>query len=97
MYLMADTGLMAPVRGWTTRAERLLEGADECGVHAWLAMVRTYERLMSGDMERARDWAEQAIDIGFRCHEPAPAAIGRVAVAPPPHLRRPRRRGLAPA
>ena len=27
MYLMMDTGLMAPVRGWLRRAERLLDGA----------------------------------------------------------------------
>ena len=81
IYLMMDTGLMAPVRGWAGRAERLLEGADECATHAWLAMVRTYERFMSGDMERAHHWAERAISIGTRHHAPAPAAIGRVAVA----------------
>ena len=81
VYLMMDTGLMAPVRGWVTRAERLLEGAPEGPVHAWLAMVRTYERLMSGDMERARPWADRAVEIGTRQHAPAPAAIGRVAAA----------------
>ena len=29
MFLMMDTGLMAPVRGWLRRAERLLDGHDE--------------------------------------------------------------------
>jgi tetratricopeptide (TPR) repeat protein len=81
IYLMMDTGLMAPVRGWVARAERLLDGADECDTHAWLAMVRTYERLMSGDMTRARRWADRAILLGDRHRAPAPAAIGRVAVA----------------
>jgi hypothetical protein len=81
IYLMMDTGLMAPVRGWLNRAERLLEGAAEGPVHAWLAMVHTYERVMSGDMDAARPWAERAIDIGTRHGAPAPAAIGRVAAA----------------
>src|SRR5215213_110758 len=51
MHLLFDTALMAPVRGWIKRAERLLEGDDETPVHAWLAVVRNYERLLSGDFE----------------------------------------------
>src|SRR5712691_9565973 len=51
MHLMMDTALMAPVRGWLQRAERLLVGQAEMGVHAWLAVVRNYERLLSGDFE----------------------------------------------
>ena len=81
MYLMMDTGLMAPVRGWVRRAERLLEDEGELGVHAWLALVRTYERLMSGDMDGARHWADTTIDVGLRHRQPAPVAIGRVAAA----------------
>jgi hypothetical protein len=54
MYLMMDTGLMAPVRGWLRRAERLLDGLDDTPAHALIAMVRTYERLMCGDMEGRR-------------------------------------------
>jgi tetratricopeptide (TPR) repeat protein len=80
MHLLLDTALMAPVRGWLARTERFLEGAEETPVHAWLAMVRTYERMLAGDVEGARPWAERAIDVGSRC-EPAAAAIGRVAAA----------------
>jgi hypothetical protein len=29
MHLLLDTALMAPVRGWLARAERLLDGRDE--------------------------------------------------------------------
>lgn len=54
MYLMMDTGLMAPVRGWIRCAERLLEGRAETPAHALIAMVRTYERFMCGDMDAAR-------------------------------------------
>ncbi len=80
MHLLFDTALMAPVRAWTKRVERLLEGQDETPIHAWLAVVRNYERLLSGDFEAARQWARQAINTGASC-APAAAAIGRVAEA----------------
>ena len=80
-HTLIDTGLMAPVRGWAKRCERLLEGVDESPVHAWLAMVRTYERLLSGDLDAARTWSKTAIELGERQSEPTPAAFGRVANA----------------
>jgi tetratricopeptide (TPR) repeat protein len=80
MHLLLDAALMAPVRAWIKRAERLLGGQDETPVHAWLAVAHNYERLLSGDFERARDWARQAVAIGERC-DLAATAIGRVAEA----------------
>lgn len=80
LHLLIDTGLMAPVRAWAKRVEQLLEGRDETPVHAWLAVVRNYERLLSGDFKEARQWALRAIDTGTKC-APAAAAIGRVAEA----------------
>src|SRR3954454_3095203 len=80
MHLLFDAALMAPVRGWARRAEELLAGLDETPVHAWLAVVRNYERLLSGDFQEARRWARLAIEIGTRC-VPAAAAMGRVAEA----------------
>ncbi len=80
MHLLFDTALMAPVRGWLARAERLLEGQGETPPHAWLAVVRSYERMLTGDLPGARQWARQAIDVGGEC-DPAAAAIGRVAQA----------------
>jgi tetratricopeptide (TPR) repeat protein len=80
MHLLFDTALMAPVRGWLTRAERLLEGREETPVHAWVAVVRSYERLLVGDFEKARVWARRAIEVGSK-HDAAAAAIGRVAEA----------------
>ena len=80
MHLLFDSALMAPVRAWATRVEQLLAGEDESPVHAWLAVVRNYERLLSGDFQQARVWARRAIETGARC-APAAAAIGRVAEA----------------
>jgi tetratricopeptide (TPR) repeat protein len=71
---------MAPVRGWVRRAERLLEEYDQTPVHAWVAVVTSYERLMTGDLLAAREWAGRAVAVGSSCN-PAAAAIGRVAEA----------------
>ena len=80
MHLLFDTALMAPVRGWLARAERLLEAQDETPAHAWLAVVRTYERMLTGDLPGAGPWARRAIEVGSRC-DPAACAIGQVAEA----------------
>jgi tetratricopeptide (TPR) repeat protein len=80
LHLLLDTALMAPVRGWLARAERLLEGQEESPAHAWLAVVRTYERMLTGDVEGARQWSERAIAVGSR-YDAAACAVGRVAAA----------------
>jgi hypothetical protein len=80
MHLLFDTALLAPVRGWLKRGEQLLEGVKDTPVHAWLAVVRNYERLLSGDFQSARFWARRAIEVGVDA-APAAAAIGRVAEA----------------
>ncbi len=81
MYLMMDTGLMAPVRGWLKRADRLLEAHGEVSAHAVIAMVRTYERFMCGDMEAAREQSALAIELGGRLGVGPAVVIGRVAAA----------------
>ncbi len=81
MYLMIDTGLMAPIRGWLRRAERLIADAGETPVHAVVAMVRTYERLWCGDMESAGANAVLAIELGTRHGIEPSVLIGRVASA----------------
>ena len=93
LHLLMDTALMAPIRGWVRRAERLLEGYDETPAHAWLAVIRSYERLMMGDLRAARDWARRAIAVGSTCN-PAAAALGRVAEAHAVILAGDVRRGL---
>jgi len=80
MHLLFDTALMAPVRGWLARAEQLLEGRGETPAYAWLAVVRAYERMLTGDLPGARPWARQAVEAGSKW-DPAACAIGRVAHA----------------
>ncbi|MGH3363549.1 MAG: hypothetical protein ACRDOW_02380 [Nocardioidaceae bacterium] len=81
LQLLMDGGLMAPVRGWATRTERLLEGSADTPVHAWLAVVRCYERLLSGDFPECLHWARQADELGTTLGVPGPSALGRVAEA----------------
>ena len=52
----------------------------ETPASAWLAAVRAYERMLSGDRANARPWARRAIELGSK-HEPAACALGRVAEA----------------
>lgn len=80
MHLLFDTAMMAPVRGWTKRAEKLLAGYDETPAHAWMAVVRSFERLLSGDLPEAKKWAQEAVDVGSTC-DSAAAAIGQMAQA----------------
>ncbi len=80
MHLLLDTALMAPVRGWLARADRLLEGQRETPAHAWLAAVRAYERMLTGDLQGARQWSERAIAAGSK-RDAAACAVGRVAAA----------------
>src|SRR3954451_15454376 len=80
MHLLFDTALMAPVRGWLARAERLLEDRGETSAGAWLAAGRADERMLTGDQPGARPWARRAIELGST-HEPAACALGRVAEA----------------
>lgn len=81
MFLMMDTGLMAPVRGWLRRAERLLEGSDEVPAHALIAVVRGYERFMCGDMDAARINSASAVELGRRLGVDPAVVIGRVCAA----------------
>ena len=94
MFLLIDTGLMAPVRGWVRRAERLLTGMPETPPHALIAMVRTYERFMCGDMDAVREQAARAIELGERYGVAPAMVIGRVATRSRDVARR-RHRGRA--
>ena len=81
MFLMIDTGLMAPVRGWLGRAEDLLAGTEGDPVGAILSAVRTYERFMCGDLDRAGELASEAIELGRRFGDRNAEVIGRTAAA----------------
>ncbi len=84
MYLMMDTGLMAPVRGWLRCADRHLDALDDPDDHpvrAIISMVRAYERFMCGAMGEASVHAERAIELGERFGVTSAVVIGRTCTA----------------
>ena len=81
MYLMIDSGLMAPIRVWLRRADRLIADRETTPVHAVVAMVRTYERLWCGDMVAAGANAVEAVDLGQRLGVAPAVLVGRTAIA----------------
>lgn len=80
-HLLIDTGLMAPVRGWLQRAERLLLPVGETPLHAMLAAIHGYERLFSGDVGGATTWSTRAIDLGRRYDQADASVIGQTCAA----------------
>lgn len=81
VHLLIDTGLMAPVRGWVRRAERLLEPHSEVPLHATLMAVRAYERFLCGDLTRAKEQADDAIALGERHHNAEAVIMGETCRA----------------
>ena len=81
LYLMMDTGLMAPVRGWLRIAERHLDGTGDHPVRAIVAMVHAYERFMCGSMDEARRYATAAVEFGERFDVRPAVVIGRTCIA----------------
>lgn len=80
MQLLVDTGLMAAVRDWVGRAERLLD--EETGqASALLAALRAYERLLCGDAEAASRHAQEAVALGSSHGVDLAVVIGRIATA----------------
>jgi class 3 adenylate cyclase len=63
-------------RGWTSRAERLLQDAPECAAHGYLARTRSNRHLGEGDMERAFAEATAILDIGTRLGDRDLLALG---------------------
>jgi hypothetical protein len=66
--------------GWLARAEQLLEGRGDTSAPAWFAVVRSYERMLTGDLPGARPWAHQAVEVGSN-YDAAACALERVAEA----------------
>jgi tetratricopeptide (TPR) repeat protein len=81
MFLMIDTGLMAPVRGWLRRAERELIGLAATPAHAIIAMTRGYERFMCGDLVAADQHARVAVEVGTTTGVLPAVVVGRTALA----------------
>jgi tetratricopeptide (TPR) repeat protein len=72
---------MAPVRGWLSRADRPIENRSNAPAHAIVAMTRTYERFMCGDMDGAREQSSLAVALGEQLGVQPAVVIGSVCAA----------------
>jgi DNA-binding CsgD family transcriptional regulator len=62
-------------RGWTSRAERLLDGVD-APEGGYLALLHIYRHLDAGDLAAATEAAEAAISTGRQHRDPDLLALG---------------------
>jgi DNA-binding CsgD family transcriptional regulator/tetratricopeptide (TPR) repeat protein len=70
-------GEHALARGWTTRAERLLdERGSETVEHGYLALLQMYGHLGAGNLPAATEAAEAVTAIGRRYRDPDLLALG---------------------
>lgn len=81
LHLLIDSGLMSSVRGWVSRAERLVVGSPDHPLHAMVAVVRAYERFFAGDLAASAALADRAVALGRRLDVHAAVVIGRTAQA----------------
>ena len=77
MFLLIDSGLMSPIRGWLNRARAHLADVPEGPTHALIEAIGAYERFFCGDVVEAALRAERAGVLAAK-HDVAPAlAISR--------------------
>ena len=81
LNLLVESGMLAPVRGWVRRAERLVEDEPVGRVQALLAIVRTYERFLSGDPEALASTRSKAVELGTAFGVDPAAGLGQIALA----------------
>jgi class 3 adenylate cyclase len=80
-FLLVDAGLVAQVRGWLQRADRLLESRPESPLHGMAAMLRSFISLITGDIDQALELARIAIDISTRLEDSETLILARSAEA----------------
>jgi class 3 adenylate cyclase len=63
-------------RGWTSRAERLLQDAPDCAAHGYLTRSRSNRMLDDGRLDEALEEACRTLEIGTRLADRDLQAIG---------------------
>jgi class 3 adenylate cyclase len=80
-FALFEASLLAPLRAWLDRTDRLLEGREETAVHGAVAMIRSYAAVSSGQIEEALPWAQRAVEIARRHDDTPTLTLARVAEA----------------
>jgi class 3 adenylate cyclase len=80
-FLLVDAGLVAQVRGWIQRADRLLKSRPDSALHGKAAMLRSFISLITGDIDQALEFARIAIEISSRFEHGETVILARSAEA----------------
>jgi class 3 adenylate cyclase/ATP/maltotriose-dependent transcriptional regulator MalT len=75
-FSLLGAGFPSVLNGWVNRAERLLQGASEHPVHAFIAVVRGMTEFTAGDLDTAAAAGRRALDIGTTFGIPDLQAMG---------------------
>lgn len=70
-------GEMGPATGWLGRAQRLVEGEEECVEHGYLQLAGVFRHAAAGDWEAAHATAARAVVTGERFAEADLIALAR--------------------
>ncbi len=74
-------GEPALAQGWTARAEELANELDDDALeHGWVAYLRMFRAIMTGDVATATPQAHLALEVGRRHRDPDLTAMGLVAL-----------------
>ncbi|MGA8847044.1 MAG: hypothetical protein WB471_10560 [Nocardioides sp.] len=77
MFLLIDSGLMSPIRGWLSRARVHLDGLAEGPTHALVEAISAYERFFCGDLDAAAVAADRAGRLAATHDVPPAMAISK--------------------
>jgi DNA-binding CsgD family transcriptional regulator len=71
-------GEIAPAAGWYARAERALEGCDECAEHGLVQAMRAMDQMFTGDPQGAEPLLADSLSIGQRHDDADLQALARL-------------------
>ena len=77
-FLLLLKGELAPSGGWLSRAQRVLEGHDDCVERGYLLVPQALQSMGGGDAARAAITFEEVANIGNRFEDPDLSSIGRL-------------------
>ena len=63
--------------GWVARAQRLLEGEPESGVHAFASVLNAFSHLFAGEVDVGKRYAEAALELAQKYGNRDVEAIAR--------------------
>ena len=77
-FLLLLKGEEARSGGWLSRAQRLLDGKEDCVEQGYLLVLPALQSMGCGDAATAASTFQEAADVGNRFRDPDLSSIGRL-------------------